>query len=384
MKIGVFFGSRNPEHDISIITAQLIINGLYGLGHEVVPIYINKSGQWMIGEVFGKLATFTDANSGTPNDISYSKYYQDLEKSHGKLVFKQKKLAGKEVTIDLAFPALHGAYGEDGTIQGIFEMLDVPYVGCDVPSSAVSMNKSLTKQIFTANDISTTKFYTFSKKDWNENKKKMVDEISKLKWPIFIKPVHLGSSIGIAKVNKESELEDKINVALYYDEEVLAEEAVENLMDVTCCVIGNEDLTASELQESIFSKGLFDFDQKYLDNGGAQLGKAQSSIVIPARIDNKLTLQIKNTAKDVYRALGCSGIARIDFLLDTKTYFANEVNPLPGTLYHHLWEKSGVPLDTLLKKLIGFALDKAENKKKISSTFSSSVLTNLGSKKLSK
>ena len=214
----------------------------------------------------------------------------------------------------------------------------------------------------------------------------MVDEISKLKWPIFIKPVHLGSSIGIAKVNKESELEDKINVALYYDEEVLAEEAVENLMDVTCCVIGNEDLTASELQESIFSKGLFDFDQKYLDNGGAQLGKAQSSIVIPARIDNKLTLQIKNTAKDVYRALGCSGIARIDFLLDTKTkkYFANEVNPLPGTLYHHLWEKSGVPLDTLLKKLIGFALDKAENKKKISSTFSSSVLTNLGSKKLSK
>ena len=292
---------------------------------------------------------------------------------------------GKSIVIDLAFPALHGSYGEDGTIQGMFEMLGIPYVGCDVPSSAISMDKALTKIMMRDAGIPTTKFIHFYKKDWAAGKQAIIDQIKQLRWPVFIKPVHLGSSIGIAKVKPgdEKDLEFRIEVALHYDNKVLAEEGVENVMDVTCCVIGNDELTASVLQESTFASDLFDFEEKYLKGGGAQLGKSQGGVVIPARLDAGVTSAIQNTAKDVYRALGCSGIARMDFLLDKTTgkFFANEVNPLPGTLYHHLWKASGVELNQLLEKLIKFAQEKYQQKRSVTFTFESNVLKQLNSKK---
>ncbi|MCX6797379.1 MAG: D-alanine--D-alanine ligase [Candidatus Doudnabacteria bacterium] len=383
--IGIFFGSGSPEHDVSIITAQLIIAGLKGLNYPVVPVYITKKGQWCLGEDLGNLKLFTDPNKKAEEQGQYSHYFLDMEESIGKIVFKKKGFLGKSVIIDLAFPALHGSFGEDGTIQGLFEMLGVPYVGCDVPASAIAMDKALTKIVMQNAGVPTTKFLYFTKSEWVKDIEKWKLKIENfLQYPLFVKPVHLGSSIGIGKAKDEKELEQKIEVALFYDNKVLVEEAVPNVMDVTCCVIGNEELTASLLQESLYSADLFDFEEKYLKDGGAQTGKAQNSLIIPARLDEQVTSIIQETAKQVYKALGCSGIARVDFLLDkqTKQFYANEVNPLPGTLYHHLWKASGIELPGLLEKLINFAEEKYKQKREINFTFESSLLKSLNSAKL--
>jgi D-alanine-D-alanine ligase len=393
--IGVFFGSGSTEHDISIITAQLIIAGLKGLDYQVTPVYITKAGKWMLGEELGNLKMFTDETL-TPSlsQRERGRWYLDMEESDGKMVFKKKGFRGEVVTIDLAFPALHGTYGEDGTIQGMFEMLGVPYIGCDVPASAVAMDKALTKIVMKDAEIPTTKFIYFYKSDWQSGKSGIIEKVKGMSWPVFVKPVHLGSSIGIGKVSARGgsasggkdlkDLENKIEVALHYDDKILVEESVENLMDVTCCVIGNTELRASLLQESVFNNDLFNFEDKYISDGGSQTGNATNNLIIPARLDEATTLAIQNSAKQVYKALGCSGIARVDFLYNkqTKEFFANEVNPLPGTLYHHLWKASGLELDELLKELIRLAEDKFEQKQQINFTFESSVLTNLGKGKL--
>jgi D-alanine-D-alanine ligase len=389
--IGVFFGSGSTEHDISIITAQLIIAGLKGLEYPVTPVYITKQGKWMLGEELGNMKLFTDPSfaKATEGKPKYVQYYLDLEESVGEMVFKRKGFAGKSITIDIAFPALHGAFGEDGTIQGMFEMLGVSYVGCGVPASAIAMDKALTKIIMKDAGVPTTKFVFFYKQDWEktDNRELITENIkNNLKWPVFVKPVHLGSSIGIGKVKAGDikDLEQKIEVALHYDEKVLVEESVENLMDVTCCIIGNNQPRPSLLQESVFNSELFDFENKYISGGGSQTGKAQGNIIIPARLDEATTKAIQDCAIKVYKALGCFGIARVDFLYNkqTKEFFANEVNPLPGTLYHHLWKASGLELGQLLEQLIKFAEEKSEQKRQITFTFESSVLKQLNSLKL--
>jgi len=384
--IGVFFGSRNTEHDISIITAQMIISGLRGLGFNPIPIYLNKSGEWLIGEELGNLKPFTDLDNKILEDKKFSKYYLDLENSVGKMIFKKKGLSGKNIEIELAFPAFHGAYGEDGSFQGLLEIFNIPYVGCNVPASAIAMDKAFTKQFYTANNFPTTKFTVFTKNEWERNSKSLIKEAEGLHWPLFVKPVHGGSSIGISKVKDKniSELINKIEVAFFYDNKVLIEEGVENLMDVTCCVIGNEDPIASKLQESVFSADLFDFEEKYLKDGGGQLGNAEKSIQIPARLDSETTEAIKEMSKEIYMKLGCSGIARIDYLYDKKAkkIYANEINPLPGTLYNHLWKESEIELPELLQKLIDFAVENHQTKQKLSHTFKSTILSSLNSTKL--
>ncbi len=382
--IGVFFGSGSVEHDISIITAQLIIGGLKGLNYQVTPVYITKSGKWMLGEELGDLKMFADPAKKVEDQIAYQEYYLDMQETIGKMVFKKKGLMGKTITIDLAFPALHGTYGEDGSIQGLFEMFGIPYVGCGVPASAISMDKALTKIMMRDINIPTTKFEYFYKTDWEQDKANIINyKIRNLKFPLMAKPAHLGSSIGIGKAQNQKELEQKIEVALYYDSKVVVEEMVLGLMDVTCCVIGNESPLSSELQESLYALDLFSFEDKYLKDGGAQTGKSQRSVVIPARLSKEITSEIKNIAVKVYKLLECSGIARVDFLVErgTNKFYANEVNPLPGTLYHHLWQASGMELPELLQNLLTFAKEKYEQKKQVNYTFESSVLTNLGSSK---
>lgn len=385
--IGVFFGSGSAEHDISIITAQLIIGGLKGLGYKVTPIYITKQGCWMLGEDLGSLKLFTSPDKKFEAEKKYFEYFLDIEKSNGKMVFTKKGLLGKSITIDLAFPALHGTFGEDGTIQGLFEMFGVPYVGCNVPASAIAMDKALTKIVIKDAGVPTTKFVWFTKKEWESQVDVVKGQLlEKLTFPMFVKPVHLGSSIGIGKAKDEKDLIQKIEVALHYDNKVLVEEAVENLVDVTCCLIGNQYPRASLLQESVFKEDLFNFEDKYISEGGAQTGKASNNLVIPARLDQDITKAIQESAIKIYKALGCSGIARVDFLFNkqTKEFFANEVNPLPGTLYHHLWKESGLGLSDLLKELIKFAEESYKQKREITYTFESSVLTNLGGAKGSK
>ncbi len=391
--IGVFFGSRSPEHDVSIITGQLIISGLKSLPYKVVAVYLDKKGQWFLGEKLSLIKTFTKVTSIK----KLSNYYLDLKESDGKFVFKKKGILGKKISVDIAFPAFHGQNGEDGTFQGLCEMLNVPYVGCDVTSSAITMDKVLTKMIYKANNIPTVDFVFFNLGQWRINKKSILQEIKSLNWPVIIKPARLGSSIGISKVKSRTEhssgtgtknqrdLEFAIEVALHYDEKVIVEKAIENLMDITCCLIGNDNPQPSLLQESVFQSEFFSYEDKYLKGGGAQTGKATKNIVIPARLDTKTTKEIQNAAIYAYQLLGCSGISRVDFLYDKKIkkWYANEVNTLPGTLYHHLWTKSGVPFEKLLEKLIGFAEEKYQKKKQITYTFDSNILKQTSTNKLS-
>lgn len=380
--IGVFFGSRSPEHDVSILTGQLIISGLKKCGYNVIPVYIDKKGKWYSDARLASIKFFTQ------NQIDLDKKLEafniDFNKSSGKIV-KQSGFLKSSAVFDIAFPAFHGQNGEDGTFQGLCEMLNVPYVGCDVASSALTMDKVLTKMLYKANNIPTVDFIYFNLNEWRINKKNVLEKIKSLGLPVIIKPARLGSSIGISKAKNQKELEFGIEVALHFDEKVIVEKAVENLMDVTCCVIGNDDPTPSLLQESVFESGFFSYEEKYLKGGGAQTGNATQSIIIPARLDKKTTEEIQKAAVAAYKVIGCSGIARVDFLYDKKTkkWFANEVNTLPGTLYHHLWKKSGVSFEELLKKLISFAEEKYQKKKQITYTFNSNILTQASSNKLS-
>ena len=380
--IGVFFGSRAPEHDVSIVTGQLIISGLKELGYKVIPVYITKKGEWLIDNKLSAIETF---RKGKIDVGKWANYNLDLDASKEKLVFRKKGVFGKEITVDIVFPAFHGQNGEDGTFQGLCEMLNVPYVGCDTTASAVAMDKILTKLLYVAQKIPTTKFVQVTSKAWEENRSSILKEIKNLKMPLIIKPTRLGSSIGISKATNTKELEFAIEVALHYDPKVVVEEVVENLMDITCCVIGNDDPIPSLLQESVFQSDFFSYEDKYIKEGGAQLGRAQQSLVIPARLDEKTTKEIRAAAIEIYRLIGCSGIARVDFLFDKKAkrWFANEINTLPGTLYHHLWKKSGLEFGELLKRLIGYAEEKFRVKKNITYTFESSILTQASSNKLS-
>lgn len=382
--IGVFFGGKSPEHEISIITGQLIISELKkNPDYRIIPVYIDKQERFFIDDSLGQLSFFSD--DGYEKKISALPSYDlSLKESINKLVFKSGKIFPKRIEIDLAFPAFHGNLGEDGSMQGLFNIFNIPYVGCDVPASAISMDKTLTKIFYQGLGIKTTKFLSYNLSDWTDRSKIILKEIeSDLKWPVFVKPPHLGSSIGITKVKKIEDLNNAIEVALHYDNKVIVEESVENLMDITCAVIGHKEPLASLIQESSCSE-MFSYDDKYLDDGGAQLGRADSKIFIPARLDEQVSKEIQETSKKIFKALGCSGISRFDFLYnkETKEFFANEINPMPGTLYHHLWQKSGIEIANLIKLLINSALEKQQEKDKIIFSFSSPVLSNLKNSKL--
>ena len=384
MTIGVFFGGKNPEHDISILTGHLILAGLKKAGIDAHAVYIGKDGSWHLGDDLHDIANFKKQS----DFAGLEKWRIDLESSRGTMIFKQKGLFGKTITIDIAFPAFHGQNGEDGTIQGLFEIMDIPYVGCGVASSAIAMDKVLTKQLYEQAGFPTTKFIYFYKQDWEAKKDDYVMKINTgLTWPLFVKPARLGSSIGIAKVRNGKELSFALDVAFHYDEKVLVEEGVPNVADLTCAVIGNDEPRASLVQESAFTEDFFSYEDKYISGGGAQLGNAKQSIVIPAELDEATTAAVQNLAKEVFLKFECAGIARVDFLYDkeSKKLYVNEINPLPGTLYHHLWEKSGIHLPHLLKKLIALALEKNKKKKEFTSTFASNILAHADwSKKLSK
>ena len=372
--IGVFFGSRNPEHEVSIITGQLIISELKKLGYAVVPVYIDKKGRMLSGDELGSLKYFTDQNLENKLE-KLSPQFIEASADKNKLIFKSKGILSQEKIIDLAFPAFHGMNGEDGTVQGLFELCNLPYIGCEVAASAITMDKITTKQIYRSESIPTTPFMYFTSNDWEEDKNKILQEAKKLNWPVFVKPARLGSSIGMAKVSSDEEFENACEVALHYDRRIIIEESVEDLVDVTCAVLGNEDPVPSLLQESVFQGEHFSYEAKYLEDGGAQLGNAENNIIIPARLDEKTTKEVRDMAVRIFKLFDCCGTARVDFLYDRKNekIFANEINTMPGTLYHHLWKASGIEIGDLLEKLIELAFVRHREKNSITATFKSDL-----------
>lgn len=347
IKVGVIFGGMSTEHDVSIVSGTSVAKKLKKDKYKISPIYIDKNGEWFRCKDISKEYEVGD-------DI------ENIEKIEN--IFKYLK------EFDVVFPVLHGLYGEDGTIQGLFELLKIPYVGCRVLGSSVAMDKVYAKIIFDKANIKQANYeyvrkdnneYIYIDKEFNE-KRCTLREICKiinknLKYPMFIKPSNSGSSVGINKASNIEELEEYIEYASKYDKKVLIEE---NLIgrEIECSVLGNEEVKASCLGEITPAENFYTFDAKYKN--------AQSKLTIPANIDNELSDKVRNIAIKAFKAIDGKGFARVDFFVNDNTgdIYINEINTLPGfteiSMYPKLWEKTGIEYSDLLDELVKLALER--------------------------
>ncbi len=379
-RILVVFGGRSVEHDVSIITAiNSIIKPLrLTKKYQVEPLYIAKDGRWYWDEALSNIETYS---SGKIDSLIKKLKPVNLSFENGLVISNGKSFNSKKAQIDIVFPALHGTYGEDGDLMGLLEMAGVAYVGCGVAASAIAMDKVIAKQLAIANKIPTSNFLFYRSKDYKDNPVTVLNEINThLNWPLFVKPTHLGSSIGISRVSSNDELGNAIELAFHYDDLVVVEEEVSNLIEVTLPIIGNETPEPAYLEEPTLQKAdFFDFDAKYLRGGkkGSKNGQASSSYSeVPAQLPKKLYKAAEELGVNVYKTFGLSGIARVDMLIDSKlnkVYF-NEINPLPGSLYSHNFQKFGLSNVELVEKLLFFAMEKFEQKNKLNSSFSTNYL----------
>lgn len=383
--VAVIFGGRSTEHDVSIVTAiSSIIKPLELTGdYRVEPVYIARSGAWYWDQRLKDIKLFT---SGDIDDFLSRTKPAGVQFDGGMTLVKSAGIAGRKQLkkIDVVFPAMHGTYGEDGDLAGVLEMAGVAYVGCGVAASAIAMDKLLAKQIAVANGIPTAKFLAYTKSDLEKNAASIVKTVKKtLRFPLFVKPAHLGSSIGISRVEDEAELLNGLEVAAHYDNNVIVEEAVNNLIEVTLPIMGSNDEPLPALLEQPLTKpeDFFDFDTKYM-RGGKKGGKkggakgAQGYSRLPADLPKALYAKAEATGLAVYKAVGCAGIARVDMLIDSKsgTVYFNEINPLPGGLYAHNWKAAGVSNVELVRKLIGFAEERLHHSQQLTTSFNTSYL----------
>lgn len=381
--IAVIFGGRSTEHDISILTAiASVIKPLELTGeYQVEPVYIAKNGAWYWDT---KLKDISLYQSGEIDSFMQKAPKVHLLFDDGLVLVKSSQFAGRKMyrKIDMVFPAMHGTHGEDGELMGLLEMANVPYVGCGMPASAVAMDKVLAKQVTQAHGIYSTPWIWFYADDLSANPGKVMEDIKQLKYPLFVKPAHLGSSIGITKVDDPNQLMNALEVAAHYDDKVIVEQGVENLIEVTLPIMGNTTLTPALLEQPLTKpEDFFDFDTKYLrggKKGGKSGGKAgaQGYSKIPADLPGDLYKKAEKIALDSYYATHCEGIARVDLLIDSKAgvvYF-NEINPLPGGLYTHNWQAAGISPVQLVTKLIELAQDRYDRAQKKNTAFSTNYL----------
>ncbi len=371
LKIGVLFGGRSAEHEVSLVSATSVIKNLDPKKYEVMPIGISKEGKWLSGD---KVLSILKSQTAIPKQLISTlpadptvKSLINLEqnKKSPKLVASGQGLGTK---LDVIFPVLHGTFGEDGTVQGLLELASVPYVGAGVLGSAVGMDKIAQKMIFESNNIPTPKFSYFTASAWQKNKPLLIKDILKqIGLPCFIKPANLGSSVGISKAHNEKTLIQAINLAVKYDRRIIVEQAVANPLEIECAVLGNDNPEASVLGQIISSNEFYDYDAKYVD------GKSQA--VIPAPLPSKIAKEIQNYATAAFKALDLAGMARVDFLIQSNPWriYLNEVNTIPGftsiSMYPKLWEASGLTYVKLLDKLINLAIERASAKIKLQTSF---------------
>lgn len=381
--IAVIFGSRSAEHDVSIITALAsVIKPLELSGKfKVEPIYIAKDGSWYWDEKLKDIKIF---QSGEIEEFMRKAPKVHLLFDEGLTLVKSSQFAGRKMykKIDVVFPATHGTYGEDGDLMGLLEMALVPYVGCGVAASAVAMDKILAKQVTAAAGVPSTPWVWAYSHELLNNPSKIVDKINKLTYPVFVKPARLGSSIGITKVDDPKHIMNALEVAAHYDDKIIIEHGVQNLTEVTLPIMGNESPRAALLEQPLTSaEDFFDFETKYM-RGGKKGGKssaksgAQGYSKIPADVPTDLYQKAEKLGLDVYRALDCKGIARVDMLINKKTgqVLFNEVNPLPGGLYAHNWRAAGVSGVELVTQLVELAEQHFHLKQKINTGFTTSYL----------
>lgn len=377
IKVTVVFGSRSVEHEVSVVTAMQILANLDQNKYEVIPLYIDKQGKWWSGESLKKIENYK--NLVLKNKIGLREYQQSIEASERKImpiggVFR------KPIEFDIIMPAIHGTYGEDGTLQGMLEMLGVPYTGSGVTAAAVGMDKVIQKAVYEKEGLPVVRYEWFLVKEYIENKKEVVEKLeNKIGYPMCVKPANLGSSVGINMAKNKKELEWAIEVAKEFDTKILVEECLENIDEINVSVMGYEEAEVSVCEQPIKANTLLSFEDKYLKGNKAK-GMANLSRLIPAPISKDLTKKIQDFALRAFRALGVSGVARIDFLVNIKKeiVYINEINTLPGSLSFYLWEKSGYPFSKMLDKLIELGFERYNKRNKINYVYDSGLLKKTG------
>jgi len=359
LNLAILFGGRSCEHEISVISARSILEAVNPNRYHAYMIGIDKQGHWHLGqgidEIAGK-AVFTPEERPERHDL----VALDLHR-HGNLRALSEDLEVPH--IDMIFPALHGPFGEDGTIQALFEMACIPYVGCGVSSSAIAMDKAYSKRLFDEAGIPQAPYKVF-KHFWYEfNPRSVWNQVEGMGYPMFVKPANLGSSVGISKVHDYSQLERALAHAFHFDNKIVVEKSMENCHEIECSVLGNHDIETSILGEIIPGAEFYNYETKYLDD--------QTEYAVPAPLDSDTTIQIQELAVEAFRTIDGKGLARVDFFVDRDSgkIMLNEVNTMPGftpiSMYPRLWVESGLAYTELIDRLINLALENHASRRRI-------------------
>jgi D-alanine-D-alanine ligase len=374
LRLGIIFGSRSVEHEVSIVTAHQVIQAIDRNKYDLVPIYITREGHWFTGKKLLILESFKDLSSLVSN---LEKAYIAPDPSVESLVGSSQKWFRKKLSrIDAAFPLVHGTYGEDGTLQGLLELSNIPYIGAGVLGSALGMDKIVMKAVFKENHLPTVNYVWFLRNEWKNKQEEIIVKIeTSLKYPLFVKPANLGSSIGISKVKNREDLLYAIEVASHYDRRLIVEESVEGSIEINCSVLGNEEPIPSVCEQPISWEEFLNYDEKYL-RGGRTSGLKGADRRIPAQISPELTEKIQRLAVNAFRAIDCHGVARVDFLVNIEKgdIFINEINTIPGSISFYLWEASGIKFSELIDRLVDLAISAHKEKSKTIYSYDSKLL----------
>ncbi len=398
LQVAVFFGGNSTEHEISVISAIQAIGYLDREKYDVYPVYITKNNEMYTGKDMDKIESYKDIPALLKKSSRVClKIYENktvLEKTEG--LFNKTVAA-----IDVAFPIVHGTNVEDGTIQGFLRMYNLPVVGCDLTSSAVGMDKYVMKAVLAYNNIPVLDCERITADRFSESPDVIMEVLEdRFGYPMIVKPVNLGSSIGISKATDRDSLEEALELGFRFAEKVLVERAIENLKEINCAVLGDyTDAVASVCEQPLNGHEILSYKDKYMSGGaktgsktggesGGSKGMASLSRKIPADISDELTTKIQEIAVDAFVCLGCSGVSRIDFMIDmdTNELYLNEINTIPGSLSFYLWEPVGTPYTKLLDKMIQIALNKEKRESNLTYSFETNVLqnANIGGSKGSK
>ncbi len=351
LRVGVIYGGRSGEHEVSVVSAASIFKYIDRSRFEPVPIRIDKDGRWLLGPKEPTAISAGDVNASSPSEA-----LQVTEPT-----------AAIGGNIDVVFPVLHGPYGEDGTVQGLLELANVPYVGAGVLGSALGMDKAVSKTVFAAHGLPIVPYLSITAREWLQAPVDITARIaSQLRYPAFVKPANLGSSVGISRVTSDAELSTAIRTAFEYDRKIVVEAGVPNAREIECAVLGNDDPEASLPGEIVVTHpdGFYSYEAKYLDPSGA-------TPRIPADLTPEMTERVRRLSVDAFRALDLAGMARVDFFLDSRdgALYVNEVNTIPGftaiSMYPKMWEATGVSYSELLSRLLTLAIERHQEKQQL-------------------
>ena len=377
--VALIFGGCTPEHEVSIVTAHQVCLALQE-NHHVIPIYVTKYGEWLTGDAFRDLSTFTNGTLPHPSD--FDKVAVEFH-PEPKFVINAKHWLGEKVRkrtvlpIDVVFPAIHGMHGEDGTLQGLLELMNLPYVGAGVVGSAVGMDKIMMKAVLNENELPILPYLWWTQHAWETQCDEIIEDVeTTLTYPLFVKPAMGGSSIGVSHVNNQTELVSAVEVAGHYSRRILVEKAVEDPVEINCAVMGTEEPTVSVCEQPITQANFLSFDDKYIHQEEESSGMAGADRKIPAPISEELSLHIQELAARTFQVLDCAGVARIDCLIDIdQNVYVNEINTIPGSYSYYLWVHQGIEFPQLVSELIDLAFTVHAQKNSLTYTYTTNLLS---------